>query len=157
MSAYAAIRLKGHRRIRAPVRDTLTSLRLTRANHCVLLPATPDVKGQLQNAKDYITWGTLEAKEIANLLKVRGRLEGDKPLSDAAVATATQRYKTIDELAQALARGEVRLSAFAGLKPIFRLAPPRQGLKGGIKRSVGAHGNLGDRGPAIAELIARMI
>jgi large subunit ribosomal protein L30 len=156
MSAIAAVRVKGHRRIRTTIEDSMKSLRLTRANHCVIVPATPDYQGQLQHAKDYITYGPIEAPEIAALIRARGRLEGDKPVTDEVIAKGTK-YKSIIEFAQAIARGEAKYGDLAGVTPIFRLTPPKKGYKGGIKRGYGAHGNLGNRGPAIAELIQRMI
>lgn len=155
MAAYAIIRLKGHRRIRAQVHDTMQSLRLTRSNHCVILPMTPQVAGQIQNAKDYITYGTLEAPDIAALIRARGRLEGDKPVTDAVIAQGSK-FKSVDEFAKAIAAGQAKYSDLKAVTPLFRLHPPRKGLRS-LKRSVQAHGDLGDRGPAVKELIERMI
>lgn len=155
MAAYVAVRLKGHRRIRSQTEDTMKSLRLTRANHAVVLPATPEWKGQLQNAKDYITFGTIEAPEVAALIRSRGRLEGDKPVTDEVVAKGTK-YKSIDEFAKAIASGQAKYTDLAGVTPIFRLHPPRKGLKS-LKRHVNEHGDLGDRGPGMKDLLTRMI
>ncbi len=154
-AAYAAVRLRGHRGVRYDIRDALLSLRLTRANHCVILPDTPAVKGQLQLVQDYITFGPVDAAQIADLIRKRGRLEGDAAVTDATVAT-TKKWKTIDEFAQALARGEAKYGDLPNVKPIFRLHPPAKGFKGGLKRGVHAHGNLGSRGPRIGELLQRM-
>jgi large subunit ribosomal protein L30 len=155
MPAYVAVRLKGHRRIRSQTEDTMRSLRLTRANHAVVLPATAEYRGQLLKAKDYITFGTLEAEGVAALIRARGRLEGDKPVTDEVVAAGTS-FKTIDEFARAIAEGKAKYADLPNVTPIFRLAPPRKGLKS-LKRHVNAHGDLGDRGPAMAELLERMI
>jgi large subunit ribosomal protein L30 len=155
MAAYVAVRLKGHRRIRSQTEDAMKSLRLTRANHAVVVPDTPDYKGQLLLAKDYITFGTIEAPEIATLIRSRGRLEGDAPVTDAVVAKGTK-YKSIDEFAKAIAAGQAKYSDLAGVTPIFRLHPPRKGLKS-LKRHVQEHGDLGDRGAAMKDLLARMI
>lgn len=156
--ALVAIRIRGNRRVRETIEDALRSLSLTRANHCVVVPATPTYEGQLQKAKDYITWGPLGAKELAALIRARGRLSGNQPLTDAAIGKASGgKYRTIDEIAEAVTRGEARYADLSDVKPIFRLNPPRKGFPGGNKRSVGAHGNLGYRGPKISELIERMI
>lgn len=155
MPAYVAVRLKGHRRIRSQTEDTMRSLRLTRANHAVVIPATPEWKGQLLNAKDYITFGTIEAPEIAALIRARGRLEGDEPVTDEVVAKGTK-YKSIDEWATAIAAGESKYSDLEGVTPIFRLHPPRKGLKS-LKRHVQEHGDLGNRGAAMKDLLARMM
>lgn len=152
----AVIRIKGHRRVRSTTEDAMKSLRLTRPNHCVVVPATPEYLGQLQQAKDYLTWGTIGAKDLADLIRARGRLEGDKPVTDEVVRGATP-YPTIDEFAAAIAAGQARYQDLKGAKPIFRLNPPKKGFKGGIKRGVGAHGNLGYRGDDLPKLLARMI
>jgi large subunit ribosomal protein L30 len=155
MPAYVAVRLKGHRRIRIETEDAMKSLRLTRANHAVVLPTTPDVRGQLQKIQDYVTFGTVGAPEISQLIRTRGRLEGDKPVTDADVAKGTS-YKSIDDFSNAIADGKAKYADLKGVKPIFRLAPPRKGLKS-LKRHVGAHGDLGNRGEGIKDLLARMI
>lgn len=156
MSVVAAVRIRGHRKVRTTTEDALRSLRLTRANHCVVVPASQEYLGQLQKAKDYLTWGPVDAKQVAELIRTRGRLEGDAPVTDAVVAKGTK-YKSIDEFAQAIALGEAKYDALPNVTPIFRLMPPRKGFKGGTKRSVAAHGNLGDRGPKMGELLKRMI
>ena len=155
MPAYVAVRLKGHRRIRSQTEDTMKSLRLTRANHAVVLPATPEWHGQLLNAKDYITYGTVEAPDIATLIRSRGRLEGDEPVTDAVVAKGTK-YKSIDEFAKAIATGQAKYTDLQGVTPIFRLHPPRKGLKS-LKRHVQERGDLGNRGEGMKDLLARMI
>ena len=80
--AYAAIRVRGHSGVRHDVEDTMRMLRLTRANHCVILPETEEIKGMLMKAKDYITWGEVSEETLARMIKFRGRLMGDKPIDD---------------------------------------------------------------------------
>ena len=67
-------------------------------------------------------------------------------------------YSTIKALAEAIASVEAKTGDVDGLKPVFRLHPPR-GPKGwgGIKRSFSVGGALGFRGEAIADLAGRMI
>ncbi|MBI2078737.1 MAG: 50S ribosomal protein L30 [Euryarchaeota archaeon] len=156
MTAIAVVRIRGHMRLRGTIEDSMRHMSLTRANHCVVLPDSPEVLGMVQHAKDYITWGRVSAADIENLIKTRGRLVGDKPITDEGVAKHTT-YKTIQELAVALHDGKARWSRIEGFKPIFRLSPPKKGFKGGTKRSFAAHGNLGNRGKAMPELLARMI
>jgi len=131
-------------------------LRLHRKNHLVLIDDRPSYRGMLQKAKDYITWGEVNAETIAKLLKKRGRLAGRVPLTDALVNRYTK-YKTIDTLAEALANCEAELMEFQKIKPVFRLHPPKGGFKGKIKRPFKDHGELGNRGSKIEDLITRMI
>lgn len=156
MAAIAVIRIRGHMRLRQTIEDTMQNLKLTRTNHCVLLQDTPEVMGMVHKAKDYITWGEVTPQDIENLIRTRGRLVGDKPVTDEEVAKATE-FKSIQDLAGALHAGKVKWSKIEAFTPIFRLNPPRKGFKGGIKRSVQAHGSLGNRGKQMPELLTRMM
>lgn len=156
MSAIAVVRIRGHMRIRETIEKSMRHLSLTRANHCVVLPDTAEVLGMVHSAKDYVTWGHVTVDDIEHLIRTRGRLEGNKPITDEDVAKATV-HKTIKDLAAAVHEGKLRWSSIEGFKPIFRLSPPKKGFKGGTKRSFNAHGSLGNRGKAMPELLARMI
>ena len=154
---FLVIRVRSDRGVRPKIRDTMSMLNLTRVNHAVLVPDTPAYTGMLRKAKDYVTWGEIEAGTIANLLSERGRMTGDKPVNDAVIKAGSE-YSTIKALAEAIASGEAKTGDVDGLKPVFRLHPPR-GPKGwgGIKRSFSVGGALGFRGEAIAALAGRMI
>lgn len=156
MSAVAVVRIRGHMRLNHEIAETMERLNLTRANHCVVLPQTDEVQGMLQKVKDYCTFGPVSAAEIENLIRTRGRLVGDKPVTDEFLRSATK-VGGIKEVAAAMAAGKLKWSQVEGVKPLFRLNPPKKGFKGGTKRSYAAHGSLGDRGKAMPELIARMI
>jgi len=96
---YAAIRIRGTVNVKPDIKKTLQLLNLTRINHCVLLEEKPSIKGMLQVAKDYITWGELEKDALTNLMKSRGKLEGDKPITDDHIKSATS-YSTIEHLSK---------------------------------------------------------
>ena len=151
------IRVRSDRGVKPKIRDTMSMLNLTRVNHAVLIPDTPAYAGMLQKVKDYVTWGEVEADTIASLLKERGRMTGDKPVTDAEIKAGSE-YSTIKALAKAIAAGDAKMNDVEGLKLVFRLHPPR-GTKGwgGIKRSFSIGGALGFRGEAITELVERMI
>lgn len=156
MNAIAIVRIRGHINTLHTIKKTLDSLNLTRANHCVIVPETPEFRGMIRMVKDYVTYGPIEAGEVETLIRDRGRLVGDKPLTDAYVKENTS-FASIKELAAAVADGAVLYKTVPGVKPLFRLNPPRKGFKGGTKRSYQAHGALGDRGAEIGELLTRMI
>jgi large subunit ribosomal protein L30 len=153
--AYTIIRLRGTQNLNPKTKDTLKYMRLNRINHAVVLPESDTTKGMLQVAKDYVTWGEVDARTLAQVIKTRGRLVGDAPLTDAHVAKHTP-FKSIDALAEAIAAGKTRYQDVPEVKPIFRLHPARRGLEG-IKRSVQAGGALGYRGADINELLGRML
>jgi large subunit ribosomal protein L30 len=152
--AILIIRLRGVQNLNPKTKDTLKYMRLNRVNHAVVLPESETTKGMLQVGKDYVTWGEVDAKTLASVIKTRGRLVGDKPITDAHVAKGTP-FKTIDALADAIVSGKFHYKDVPDVKPIFRLHPAKQGLEG-IKRSVQVGGALGYRGPGINELLGRM-
>jgi large subunit ribosomal protein L30 len=155
MAKLALIRLRSGIRARGEVRDTLAMLRLHRINHLVIVDDTPSYKGMIQKVKDYITWGEIDRETLAKLLRKRGRLIGNRPITDEYVKEKLG--MTIDEFAEKIINGEMKLKDLPNIKPVFRLHPPRGGLKGSKKRSFKEGGALGYRGEKINELIERML
>ena len=154
---FLVIRVRSDRGVKPKIKDTMSMLNLTRVNHAVLIPDTPAYSGMLHKAKDYITWGEVDAATIATLISERGRLVGDKPVTTASVKAGSD-FSTIKAVSKAIASGDAGTGDIDGMKPVFRLHPPR-GPKGwgGIKRSFTVGGALGFRGDAITELAGRMM
>jgi len=155
MAKLALIRLRSGIRAKGEVRDTLAMLRLHRINHLVIIDDNPSYKGMVQKVKDYITWGEIDKETLAKLLRKRGRLIGNKPITDEYVQEKLG--MGIDEFAEKVVNGEMKLTDLPNIKPVFRLHPPRGGLKGSKKRSFKEGGALGYRGEKINELIERML
>jgi|TARA_B100000959_G_scaffold175332_1_gene183579 large subunit ribosomal protein L30 len=153
---YMVIRVRSDRGVTKKIRDTMTMLNLTRVNHAVLVPKTDSYDGMLQKVKDYVTWGEVDADTIGTLIKERGRMVGNHQVTDSVVKSASE-HSTIKSLSKAIASGEATTKDVEGMKPVFRLHPPR-GSKGwgGIKRAYSVGGALGFRGDGIGELAARM-
>ncbi|HLF07233.1 MAG TPA: 50S ribosomal protein L30 [Thermoplasmata archaeon] len=135
--------------------DTMRMLRLTRPNHCTIVPEDAVHKGMLQRSKDWITWGEVDEELLARLLAARGRLVGRKRLTDNYVKQSTG-HSGITGLAHALASGKLRMKDVPDLKPLFRLNPPKGGY-GGNKRGFRDGGGLGYRGKAINKLVDSML
>ena len=152
---YAVIRIRGLVNLKPDIKKTLNLLNLTRANHCVVLDETPSVKGMLQVAKDYITWGEIDKKTLTNLITSRGRLISDKALTNDYLKSSTS-FETINNLSDAIINKKFLYKEIPSIKPIFRLNPPKKGFEG-IKRSFSNKGALGYRGEEINNLIERMI
>jgi len=155
MAKLALIRLRSGIRAKGEVRDTLAMLRLHRINHLVIIDDNPSYKGMVQKVKDYITWGEIDKETLAKLLRKRGRLIGNKPITEEYVQEKLG--MGIDEFAEKVVNGEMKLTDLPNIKPVFRLHPPRGGLKGSKKRSFKEGGALGYRGEKINELIERML
>ena len=152
---YAVIRVRGTINIKPDIKHTLNLLNLTRANHCVLVEDTPQYRGMLQVAKDYITWGELDKSTLAKLIESRGKLEGDKDITPEFLKSSTS-YDNIEKLSEAIINNKFRYKEIPNVKPVFRLNPPKKGYEG-IKRSFANGGALGYRGKEINNLIERMI
>ena len=154
---FLVIRVRSDRGVKPKIRDTMAMLNLTRVNHAVLIPDTPAYAGMLHKVKDYVTWGEVDADTVSNLISERGRMIGNKSINNKVVKSGSE-FSTIKALSKAIASGNARTSDVEGMKPVFRLHPPR-GTKGwgGIKRSFVAGGALGFRGEAISDLVGRMI
>ncbi len=153
--AYAVVRVRGIVNVNPDIKRTLQLFRLTRVNHCVLLEENANTKGMLQVAKDYITWGTIEKESLTKLIKSRGKLEGDKELTEEYLKSATS-YNSLEKLSQAITDNKFKYKDIPSVKPIFRLNPPKNGYEG-IKRSFKNGGALGYRGKEINKLIEKMI
>ncbi len=151
----AAIKVRGNIKVNRKIKDTMNMLRLTRVNHCVLIPDSPEYKGMLQKAKDYITWGPIDPKTLKNLIIKRGKLLGGAPLSPSVVKKNTP-YENISSLVKAISDEKFLYRDIENISPIFRLAPPVKGYEG-IKRTYVEGGALGNRGKDINSLIVRML
>ena len=77
----AVVRLRGRVNVRYTIEDTMKMLRLQKVNHCVLVPENPHFKGMILKVKDYVAYGKVDAKILAEILENRGRLEGDTRLT----------------------------------------------------------------------------
>ena len=150
-----AIRIRGLSDIPQKTKDTLMMLRLTRNLHATLLDDRPGYMGMLRKSRNCITWGEVSQENIALLLKKRGRLVGDKKLTDEYAEKLG--YGSLDDLAKLLFNLDVDFSNLPEMKPVFRLRPPTKGFKGKVKKSYAAGGETGYRGNAINDLLKRMI
>lgn len=152
----AVIRLRGQVDRSMSIKKTLKLLRLNRANHCVIIDDRKTFLGMLQKAKDLITWGELNSPTMRELLLKRGRLEGGKRITEDYIRENTS-FSSIDDFIDKFLRFEANLTDIKGLKPVFRLHPPRKGHKQrGIKHPFTLGGALGYRGNEINNLITKM-
>jgi large subunit ribosomal protein L30 len=151
---YAIVQVRGVVNTRRDIKDTLKMLRLHHINHCVLVPDTPEYLGMIRKVKDFVAYGEADAETIETILRTRGRVVGDYPLTDEYVRSNSS-YQSIEEFANALASGERRLIDMPGLKPVLRLHPPRKGYKT-IKRTFPQGGALGYYGEEINALLHKM-
>jgi large subunit ribosomal protein L30 len=151
---YAVVQVRGVVNTRREIKETLKMLRLHHINHCVLVPGTPEYLGMIRKAKDYVAFGEIDAATLETILVTRGRLIGNKPLTEEHVRDATP-FDSIAELAAALADGKIRMKDIPELKPVLRMHPPRKGYKT-TKRTFNQGGSLGYYGREINDLLIKM-
>jgi large subunit ribosomal protein L30 len=152
---YAVIRVRGTVNIKPDIKKTMQLLRLTRANHCVLIEENVVYKGMLQMVKDYTTWGEINKDTLIKLISTRGKLIGDKSLTAEYLKTTTP-YDSYEKLSEAILENKVKYKEIPSVKPVFRLNPPKKGHRT-IKRSFVNKGSLGYRKSEINKLIERML
>jgi large subunit ribosomal protein L30 len=132
-------------------------LRLTRKFHAVIYPDSESLRGMLQVVKDWVAWGEIDRETLKELIVRRGRLIGNKRLTEEALKQIFN-VSNLDELIDALMQGRIEWHKLDDkVKPVFRLHPPKGGFKGSIKKPYRSGGELGYRGSGINELLRRMI
>ena len=155
MKCLAVIRVRGVSDIHREIKETMQMLRLHRNCQTTLVDNRPAYLGMLQKAQNYLTWGEISKETLKLLFAKRGRLLGNKKLTDEYAKKIGK--NSLDDLADAVIKGEVDFSNLSGVKPIFRLHPPSKGFKGKVKRSFSSGGVAGYRGEAINKLLEQMI
>ena len=155
---YFAVRIRGAPGMSGKILDTLKMLRMHKVNHGVLIWGVKSYWGMLNKCKDFIAYGEINEKTLLHLMRARGKIEGNKPLTEEYIKKLTK-YKSMKELAKALLKGEIQYkdNDIYKVKPVFRLHPPRKGHRGSIKKHYGEGGSLGNVGEYINEIIHKMI
>ncbi len=153
--SLVVVKIRGTVSAQREVRETLEFLHLTHTNHAVLIDSRPAYKGMLQRVSSYVTWGEPTKETVALMLQKRGRLSGDKKLSEEFITKAG--YGSVDDLAEAIIKCKVQFQKLPDSQPMFKLHPPSKGYKGKTKKGFKAGGEAGYRGEAINQLLQRMI
>ena len=136
--------------------DTLQFLKLVRKNSCVVVDDTRNYLGMLVLLKDFITWGEIDEETFRVLLEKRGRIIGNKQLTEQYLREKIK--MSFDEFSKSVMNSKVKFRDVPGLKQFFRLKPPTGGFdREGIKKQFSLGGALGYRKDNINQLIKRMI
>tara|TARA_Y100000310_G_C20690729_1_gene822017 strand:- start:1257 stop:1730 length:474 start_codon:yes stop_codon:yes gene_type:complete len=152
----AIIRIRGKQKMKSEVADTLKMLRLYRQNGCVVVPSKPTYLGMINKAKDYITWGEIDEETFKELLIKRGKIAGNKPLTEEYMKNNAK--VGFDEFVKEYFDFKKELKDVPGFKCFFKLTPPSKGFgRKGIKKPFSMGGALGYRMNKINDLIKRMI
>lgn len=155
MTSLAVVRVRGDVGLHPDIRKTFDLLRLRKKHACVVVNFE-NARTMLNKVKDFTTFGEIDKETLVKLLRIRGRIAGNKPITEEFLKDKTK--YDFDELAEAILDGKVSLNQIPGFKPFFRLQPPAGGFeRSGIKRGYGEGGVLGYRAKAINKLLEKMI
>ncbi|MBI3334621.1 uL30 family ribosomal protein [Candidatus Pacearchaeota archaeon] len=134
------IRIAGLVKIPYDVQDALFRMRLRRKYSAVLIKDTSETRKLLAHVRNTVAFGKLNKEDTILLLEQRGRASNKKPFDAKKIADQLDK-KSLEEL---------------GIKPFFRLHPPRGGIEARIHYPIGK-GVLGDHKEKIGELLRRML
>jgi len=156
MTKVAIIRIAGQQGLNQKIKTTFRLLNLHKKNTCVIVPNTKEIQGMLKVIKDHVTWGEMNEKTLSQLLEKRGKIIGNKPLTKEYVKEKTK--LEFDQFIKELSENKKTIKNIEGLKPFFRLLPPRKGFeRKGTKKHFSVGGALGYRKEKINDLIQRML
>jgi len=159
---FVAIQLRSQVNIAPRPKKTLSLLRLKQINNCVILRNNLSIKNMLQNAKDYIAFGTISYELLRKLVYLRGygKINGNKvKLTNENIESHFEgRFKCIEELCDVIFHGKPELRDVLRFLCPFKLNPPRGGfLNGHKKRSFVQGGSTNDHKELLGNLLERMI
>jgi large subunit ribosomal protein L30 len=134
------IRISGMVSISSEVAETLHRMRLRKKYVAVLIKDDAETAKVLNKIRNYVAYGTISKEMIEQLLEKRGKGINNKKFDVKKVLSQIE-SKPLEEL---------------GVKPFFRLHPPRKGIES--KKHFGTgKGVLGNNKEAINQLLERML
>ncbi|MGV8142543.1 MAG: uL30 family ribosomal protein [Candidatus Pacearchaeota archaeon] len=135
------IRIAGMVEIPDKVQATLDHMRLRRKYAAILMEGNEENMKLIQKVRSYVAYGTISEENLAKLITLRGQPIDKKKKVSASTIVPHLGKKTYEEL---------------GIKPFFRLHPPRGGIETKNHFGVGK-GVLGDNKENINKLLEKML
>ncbi len=154
MSLLLVLNLRGKIDSTAGVRKALAELKVERKFSATILTDDPPTVGMLKACKDYVAWAPADPKLLTSLLKSRGMVSESRKLDQEALKSLG--FKKYEDFAEKIMKDGARLSAHKGIRPFFRLSPPKGGFRLSMRRQASEKGILGNN-PRLAELVERMV
>ena len=131
------IRISGMIKIPVSVQETLFRLKIRRKYCAVLLNETPENQKILKSIRNYVAYGKINDKMLVKLIEARAKPIDKKQAIDVKQIISELSKKKLNKL---------------GIKPFFRLHPPRKGIESKKHFGVGK-GVLGDNKEKINDLL----
>ena len=154
MGLLVVVNLHGMINVPHAAQKAMTELKVERRFSATLVKDDQTTIGALKLCKGYLAWAPVEKELLTSLLKSRGKVSERRKLSEVELKRLG--FKKYEDLASKLIEGELKLSSFKGLRPFFKLSPPKGGFKQSTRKQAGEHGVLG-KNPKLSEIVRRMI
>lgn len=135
-----AIRISGQVHLTEEVEETLDRINLKRKYAAVLLSETSENKKLLKKIRNYVSYGEIKTETLSKLLAARAQSIDKSKKIDARKVMGEIEKKSLKDL---------------GLKPFFRLHPPRGGID--AKKHAGVNKGVLGENKNINELVERML
>jgi large subunit ribosomal protein L30 len=148
------VNLHGSINASAPVRKALEDMKVSRKFSASVMPSDETALGMLHICKDRLSWSAVDTELLSTLLEKRGMVSESKRLDQGSLKAMG--YKNYGDLAKKMFDEKARLSAVQGVRPFFRLSPPKGGFKRSMRRQFSEKGLLG-RNPQLGEIVRRMV
>jgi large subunit ribosomal protein L30 len=132
------IRISGQVEMLTYIKETLFRMHLRKKYSAVLLKETEETKNLLSQIRNFVAYGKIDSKTLEELISKRAKSIDGKKIDAKKVAELIEK----DGIEK------------SGIKPFFRLHPPRKGID---SKSHYPKGILGDNGDKINELVRRML
>ena len=134
------IRISGIPEVPDKIEEALYRLRLRKKYTAVLIKSTEENLKLVKKLRDYVAYGTIEKETLEKLVTARAQGISGKKFDIKKVLTELDKKNLAD----------------LGVKPFFRLHPPRKGIESKKHFGVGK-GVLGDNKENINKLVERML
>ncbi len=135
-----AIRISGMVDVPHTVNHLLDNINLRRKYAAILVEETPENMKMLNQIRSFVAFGKITNENLVKLISMRGE-RSDKKKIEAETVVKNLDKKSLRE---------------QGLKPFFRLHPPRKGIESKKHFGIGK-GVLGDNKEHINKLLERML
>lgn len=159
---FVAIQIRSQVKIAPRPKKTLSLLRLNQINTCVVVRNNQSIKNMLQNAKDYIAYGTISYELLRKLIYTRGfgKINGTKvKLTNENIEEFFNgKYKCIEELCEVIYHGKEDIKDVLKFLCPFKLCPPKGGFPNGHKKKDFIQGgSTNDHKNLLGNLLEKMI
>lgn len=135
------IRISGRIELTQEVTETLHRMRIRRKYAATLLPNNETTKHLINSVRNFVAYGPISEEMLTKLVAARGQPIDKSKKIDAGKVAKHILAKGFDD---------------SGIKPFFRLHPPRKGINSHGHAEAGT-GVLGNNKEAINTLVERML